>query len=185
MRDYEHKFMIAYNRSTSNLRISFPDAVKFPHMRAWVWLQDVSTVVISPARPKSVRGVQALTLSPRDIQKCRVMNFGPISHGIGNHFRNAETSFRHEDGRFFIKIPDECDRLPPKNRGNRKLPPIEITTSVDARGGVAPQKSPTILEDNHLVLIERGNQELSFSVPEHVLKDVIGHWVLDGYLVRD
>lgn len=177
MRDYEHKFAIAYNRSTDKLRVSFPNAVKFPHTCAWVWLQDVSTVVISPSKPKSVRGSQFVPLSVYTNRKCRIAQMGPVTHGIGKHFRNVEVSFRHEDGRFFLKIPDECDRLPPKNRNQYKISPkLDKAIEID---------KPVQIEDNHLVLIERGDQELSFSVPDGVLKDIIGEWVLDGYLVRD
>jgi len=122
-RDYKNKFGISYIGSSRKFKCSVPDKIKFPSQYGWVWVRDCSTVVLSPDKPKSVRGaVRVLLGRTKNLQGCRVFTSDEVSHGVGEPFRMCDTMHSREGERFLIEIPDPDKRLPPKQRFADRTP---------------------------------------------------------------
>ena len=118
IRNYEKNFGIAYHGSTQKVMITVPDSIKFPSTRAWIWVQDARTIVISPDQPKHAKGAIHAALGRNKILKgCRTIYSDAITHGIGSPFRVQDTRFERKGDRFHIEIPAEEDRMAPKTRG--------------------------------------------------------------------
>lgn len=166
-RQYDKKFGISYNESSLKLRFSIPNSIKLPSLTAWVWLQDEHTLVISKDKPKSVVGAvrSALTETP-NTPGCRYGTSPTVSKGLGPFFRMQDTTYEYKGGRYYLKIPDEENRIAPRNTFKKISEPVT--------------KLPPKAEES-LVLVERGKDEFTFRVPNDELASVIGSWILKGY----
>lgn len=173
-REMDKHFGIAYTPSENKMRITIPDTVVFPSTQACFWFKDKSTLVMAEDAAKTVKHHWKVMLTRKEtVTGCREAIIGPISHGLGSHWRITDVTYSLVEGRFHLHLPKEEDRLPPLTRRRSGKKEKVVDLSVKHKG------------ETSTVLIELNDKTMEFKVPADVIRALIGHWLVDGYYVKE